>query len=362
MAERGSLLVVSHPAVLAVNQRVYAKLRALGWDVRLVVPSRWPQPYAAGKRAAERLRSLSDVVLPRPVLLAGRPQRHFYLARATRLLRALRPDVLFLEEEPFSVSALQWSRAARRTGVPFGLQAWENLDRALPAPARAIRRSVLPHASFVAARSPAAAEQLRRAGAGTRARIAPHGVPSWPLPDSRRNGRFTIGFAGRLVEEKGVLDLLDAAGRVSGSRVLLVGDGPLREEALRRPDVEVRTGVAHDDMPDAYAEMDVLVLPSRTTARWSEQFGRVLVEALACGVPVIGSDSGEIPWVIESTGGGVVYPEGNTDALAHALAHLRDEPTLRARLAERGRAEVQERFSIDAAAGALDELLQEATR
>jgi glycosyltransferase involved in cell wall biosynthesis len=59
-------------------------------------------------------------------------------------------------------------------------------------------------------------------------------------------------------------------------------------------------------MRDAYAEMDVLVLPSRTTSRWAEQFGRVLIEALWCGVLVVGS--GEIPWIVETTGGGRVFP------------------------------------------------------
>ena len=64
-------------------------------------------------------------------------------------------------------------------------------------------------------------------------------------------------------------------------------------------------------MAAGYAQLDVLVLPSHTTPTWKEQFGRVIVEALWCGVPVVGSDSGEIPWLIELTGGGLVFPEGD---------------------------------------------------
>ncbi|HET7568456.1 MAG TPA: glycosyltransferase family 4 protein [Gaiellaceae bacterium] len=358
MPERGRLTVVSHACVLAVNQLVYARLLELGWDVTLVVPASWRHEYAAAAFPAERLPELADRIEPRRVALAGRPQRHLYIGAPVRVLRRTRPDVLFLDEEPFSVPALQWARAARRLGVPFGCAAFENLDRPFPLPARLIRSRVLPRARFLAARSPAAADLLRRWGARSLVGVAPPAVPEWPLPEPRRNGGFTVGYAGRLVPEKGVLELARATQRLEGARLLLVGEGPLRAEA-EALGAEVRT-TRHEAMAAAYAEMDVLALPSRTTATWAEQFGRVLVEALWCGVPVVGSDSGEIPWVIETTGGGLVVPEGDEDALAAALRELRDDPRRRAELAERGRREVAARFSVEAAAGALDRLLLEA--
>ena len=351
MPKRGRLLVVSHPAVLAVNQLVYAELRALGWDLTLVVPATWRHEYERKLFPAERL----EAIQPLPVVLAGRPQRHVYRARVSKVLSAVRPDVLFLEEEPFSLPALQWGRAAARAKVPFGLQSWENFARPLPWLARAIERHSLRHAAFVAARTPAAVRRL----ASPKARLAPHGVPDWEPAPAHRNGTFTIGYAGRLVPEKGIPDLLDAARRVKGSQLVLVGDGPLRLDA-QRAGADVRTGVRHRDMAAEYARMDVLVLPSRTTPTWTEQFGRVLVEALSCGVPVVGSDTGEIPWVIAETGGGLVVPERDAAALAAALERLRDEPGLRTQLAARGRAAVESRFSIPAAARALDALLMEA--
>jgi glycosyltransferase involved in cell wall biosynthesis len=173
---------------------------------------------------------------------------------------------------------------------------------------------------------------------------------------------FTIGFAGRLVEEKGVLDLVKAASRMSGRvRVLLAGNGDLRERLAKMDgpevDVQIATDLAHEDMARAFAEMDVLVLPSHTTSTWVEQFGRVLVEALWCGVPVVGSSSGEIPWVIEVTGGGLVFPEGDTAALAETLERLRRDPDERARLASTGRAAVQRLFSVETAGRQLDDIL-----
>jgi glycosyltransferase involved in cell wall biosynthesis len=110
-------------------------------------------------------------------------------------------------------------------------------------------------------------------------------------------------------------------------------------------------------MAAAYAQLDVLALPSRTTPTWKEQFGRVVVEALWCGVPVVGSDSGEIPWLIELTGGGLTFPEGNPAQLAARLRELRASPELRGQLTRSGRATVERLFSVPAASDAFERLL-----
>ena len=359
------LLVVSHPAVVSANQSVYAALSERGWELTLVVPARWRHDYSAQAFAPRPLPGLEDSLLPLPVLGAGRVQRHVYRARVAAIVRRLRPDVAFLEQEPFAVPSLQWGRALARAGVPFGLQADENLNRRLPGPARVIQRYTLPRASFVAARSPVAAALVARLAPGLDVPVIPHAVPEWPRA-ARRDGRpFTVGFAGRLVAEKGIADLLEAVGRLDPpARVRLYGDGPLREQVVSSAaggqDTRVVTDLPHERMAEAFADMDVLVLPSRTTPTWAEQFGRVLVEALWCGVPVVGSDSGEIPWVIETTGGGLVFPEGDTEALAARLATLRDQPELRTQLAERGRQVVEARFSVTAVGRALDEQLRAA--
>jgi glycosyltransferase involved in cell wall biosynthesis len=354
------LVVVGHPSVVPANQAVYAELGGDGWDPVLVVPDRWPDQYGGGTLRPSPLPELEGRLILLRVAFAGRQQRHAYLVRPSRILRALRPEAVFVEAEPFSIPALQWGAAAVRLGIPFGVQADENLDRPLPLTARWIRSLVLPRASFVAARSPTAAALVRRFGARGRVGVVPHAVP--PLPKAARpqqNG-FTVGFAGRLVPQKGVLDLVEAAAALGDADLLLVGDGPLRGRLEGRRRTEVVVGTAHGAMASAYARMDVLVLPSRTTRTWAEQFGRVLVEALSCGVPVIGSDAGEIPWVIGVTGGGLVVPEGDVEALAAALRRLRDRPQERALLAQRGRAAAERLFSARACAETLRDLLEEA--
>ena len=354
--------MVSHPCVVPVNQSVYVRLAELGWDPVVVVPDRWRHEYSPEAFAPRPLPGMEDRLMPLRIVLPGRPQRHFYLARPAHVVRRVRPRAVFLHEETFSVPALQWGLTIRRMGVPFGVQAYENLDRPLPWPARLIRRAVLARADFVAARSPAAGELARRWGAVGDVVLAPEGIPDWERPLRRPAGPYTIGFAGRLVPEKGIGDLVEAVRLLEGPvRLLLVGDGPLRAElegtTLPNGTLEIRTGVSHESMAEVYAEMNALVLPSRTTPRWAEQFGRVLAEALWCGVPIVGSDSGEIPWVIDATRGGRLFPEGDVHALSQTLRELRADPVGSEALARQGREAVKRLFSVSAAAEALDEAL-----
>ena len=363
------IVVVSHPNVVPHNQRVYVRLAERGWNVKLIVPNRWvddytpegftPQPDECFRGTFARVR------IARPGVI----QRHFYITRPSRWLERWRPDTVFLEQEPFSIPALQWGVVCERLGIPWGLQGDENLDRPFPWPAKAIRRWVTPRADYFAARSPTAGDMLRRWGARGRIEVVPHTIPDWPLPP-RRNGRgrdgdgaFTIGFAGRLVPQKGIDDLLSAVARLDFSfRLLVAGDGPLRERVesadIGRGWLDLRPGLRSAQMPDVYAKMDLLVLPSRTTPTWAEQFGKVLCEALLCGVPVLGSSSGEIPWVVETSGGGRIFPEGDVGTLARMITDLRRDDTARAQLAQRGRAGVEKHFVPAVAARALDELIR----
>jgi glycosyltransferase involved in cell wall biosynthesis len=165
-----------------------------------------------------------------------------------------------------------------------------------------------------------------------------------------------IGFVGRLLARKGLFVLLEALAGLDGAwelHVVGTGEACVQAEALAE-----RLGIAQrvvfigqqpsTAMPAIMRQFDVLVGPSLTTPRWKEQFGRMLVEAMACGVPVIGSDSGEIPNVIGDAG--IVVPEGDSVTLRAAIARLRDDTAERCSLAERGRARVLALFTQEAVA------------
>ncbi len=357
------LLVVSHPAVVDMNQLAYRELARRGWQPTIVVPSRWRSEYGDDDLEPHALPGLEGALRPTPIVMSGRPQRHLYLTRPRATIRAVGPDVAFLEAEPYALAAAQWGRALVAMGVPFGVQAYENIDRPLPAPVRLMRDSVLRHAAFVAARSQAATELVRAWGARGEVGLAPPPVPGWQQQPASGDARpFTIGYAGRLIESKGLLDLLAAVRALEAPvELLLIGAGELRPrlEGAQIPGSRVRVidGLSHERMAEGYAQIDVLALPSHTTPTWKEQFGRVIIEALWCGVPVVGSDSGEIPWLLELTGGGLVFPEGDVDALAARLTEMRDSPELRRRLAATGREVVERRFTVAAATDQLERLL-----
>jgi len=165
------------------------------------------------------------------------------------------------------------------------------------------------------------------------------------------NSQFTIGYVGRLVEEKGVHVLLRAVAGLSGAcaelsrsawRLRILGSGPQRShlEGLAAElgiaeRVRFEGPIPSTQMPGYYNQLNALVLPSLSRPNWKEQFGRVLIEAMACGVPVVGSDSGEIPNVIGEAG--LVFAEGDVQALRARLSQLMADPALREQLAQRGR-------------------------
>jgi glycosyltransferase involved in cell wall biosynthesis len=304
---------------------------------------------------------------PTRVALPGRVQRHVYLTRPRHLCMLLKPDVAFVEAEAYSLAATQWAHALTKLNIPFGVQCYENIDRELPWPVPRLRSRVLRDAAFVAARSDSAARLAQAWGAQGEVAFAPPAVPRWRALPSAGEHPFTVGYAGRLVERKGLFDLLAAVRQLDAPvEMLLLGNGEIREQLDGQPipgsRVRVLDELSHDQMAAGYAQLDVLVVPSHTTPTWKEQFGRVIVEALWCGVPVVGSDSGEIPWLIELTGGGLVFAEGDRDALAAALGRLREDPELRRELAARGRKAVESLFSVAAATDSLERLLERASQ
>jgi glycosyltransferase involved in cell wall biosynthesis len=160
-----------------------------------------------------------------------------------------------------------------------------------------------------------------------------------------------IGYLSRLVEEKGILVLLAALSGVSGDwRLHVIGSGPMESEARRRAEelglankITWERGVLSTEIPERLRTFSMLVQPSLTRQHWKEQFGRALMEAMACGVPVIGSDSAEIPNVIGDAG--LVVPEGDADALRRAIERVLTDGELRHTLAEKGRARALARYT-----------------
>jgi glycosyltransferase involved in cell wall biosynthesis len=131
-------------------------------------------------------------------------------------------------------------------------------------------------------------------------------------------------------------------------RALFVGGGPMADDLTAFANVfpgrvRVLTGVTHDDVPAHLNAMDLMCAPSQTTARWREQFGRMLIEAMACGVPILASRSGEIPHVVGDAG--LVVDEADTAVWSAALDRLLADAALRRDLSARGLARAHEKYA-----------------
>ncbi|MBI4499166.1 MAG: glycosyltransferase family 4 protein [Chloroflexi bacterium] len=350
MAERFRVLMISKACYVAAYRRKLEELATFpDVDLTLVVPPYWVQN---GRRALlEPGHTEGYQMVVRNPALNGHFHLHFY-PRLGDLVQDLRPDLVHIDEEPYDLVTFHALRIARRSGARTVFFTWQNLRRRLPPPFTWFLAFALNHTDAAIAGNTAAAAILRDRGyRGPLALIPQFGVDEAVFTpacrsEGREQGPLRIGYAGRLVPEKGLPVLLHAvAGLEDDWQLTLLGAGPERPHLERLAQglgiaerVTVPASLPSTAMPAFYRSLDVLVLPSLTRPNWKEQFGRVLIEAMACGVPPVGSASGEIPNVIGDAG--LTFPEGDALALREQLQRLAHQPDLRARLGERGRQRV----------------------
>jgi glycosyltransferase involved in cell wall biosynthesis len=367
------VLMLSKACVVGIYQRKLEAIARLGVELLTLVPPSWQDER--GELRLERVYTDGYRLETLPIALNGSFHLHFYPGLGRRI-RAFRPHIVHIDEEPYNLAAWQALYHARRVGAKTLFFSWQNICRDYPPPFSWGERWVLNHADYALAGTESAAQVWRGKGYAGRLRVIPQfGVdpelfkPSPPAPLSQGEGSskpFTIGYVGRLVEEKGVRQLIEAASRLTGVewRLRLIGGGPLKGDLQTRAKhlglagrVQFCDQIPSTDMPAQYAQLDGLVLPSLTRPNWKEQFGRVLIEAMACGVPVIGSDSGAIPDIIGDAG--LIVPEGEAGALAGALHRLWSEPELRAALGAKGRARALAHFTHEGVAAATVDVYRE---
>lgn len=348
------------------------KLSALSREVKLVLvtPARYPGSHGEGsiepRRGEYEVRAFRCLF---PLLI--RSSTRWVLASRDFGFRASTPDIIHVENEAHSFSLIQ-TLLFRRLYAPRArivVFVWAN------APLAGLKGHVL---DFVSRLIQPAIDRYIAGSAGAEAILRQRGIPpehvsvmpqtgvetrSFRPPSSQiRNARrsalaidedeFVVGYVGRFTKEKGIYDLLDAIHRLGAGtsgpkvRLLCVGAGPLAAELrAMSPRVLVASERESNAVRPYYEAMDVLVLPSRTTRTWREQFGRVLIEAMASAVPVIGASSGAIPEVIGDAG--LVFPEGSVAILTDSLMDLWRSPQARATLAQKGLLRVARLYSTE---------------
>ncbi|MCL5110763.1 MAG: glycosyltransferase family 4 protein [Chloroflexi bacterium] len=364
------VLLISKAMVVGAYQRKAEELAKLpGVQLTLVVPPYWDEETR--RVHLERAYTAGYELLVQPLAFSGRFHVHFY-PRLGQAFSGSRPEVVHADEEPYNLATLQMLLLARQAGARSLFFTWQNLYRRYPFPFRAVEAYNLAHFDLAVAGNAEAVAVLRRKGFRKEVAVIPQfGVDPelFRPPEAAVEPRpFTVGYLGRLVEQKGLADLVRAVAALGGeTRLVLVGAGPLEAE-LRALAAQVGLGerlvvrapVPSITVPEALWQLDALVLPSRTRPNWKEQFGRILVEAMACGVPVVGSDSGEIPNVIGDAG--LVFPEGDVTALYRCLERLRGSAEERSRLAGLGRRRALAQFTHAQVAARYAEVYRQVAR
>ncbi|MGD1900039.1 MAG: hormogonium polysaccharide biosynthesis glycosyltransferase HpsO [Phormidesmis sp.] len=365
------ILVVSHTYIVDLNCE---KLRALvqvdpNVEVTAVVPKRWTPGGVQSKKIETQPRDEGRFKL---VPVANFSENNQSLlsfgTEIISLLRQFKPDIIHMEQGAKSLGYAELITLNRLLGLKAKnvFFTWWNLPYEVKFPLSVLESYNLRHTDGLVVGNQDGADILKDHGYSGPTIVMPQlGVderlftPAEQPELASQHGispdEFIIGFVGRFVPEKGLVTLFNALGKLQNAglsrpwKLLLLGRGQLKE-TLQQLATELGIAeriiwiesVPHADVPRYINLMDTLILPSETTYQfktlsavgWKEQFGHVIIEAMACGVPVIGSDSGEIPHVIKDDG--LVFPEGDAAALAEKISLLIEQPEQQQTLGKQG--------------------------
>jgi len=348
------VMMLSKACIIGQYQTKLTTLAAIpNLDLTVVVPPSWRD--SRGTMLLERKHTEGYNLIVAPIRLNGHYHLHYY-PTLREIISQTQPDIFHIDEEPYNTATYLAARTMQQMSPATRILffTWQNIARNYPPPFAWMEQYVYKHSSAAIAGNREAENILRRKGYSKPISLIPQfGVSDEFMPESipRISDCVTIGYAGRLVHEKGIEVLLRAIAGVQGNwKLEIVGSGPQYDSLIKlAQDLQIAARVhfapwvASGEMPGYYNSLDILVVPSLTQPNWKEQFGRVIMEGMASGVPVIGSDSGEIPSVIGDAG--VIVPEGNIDALAAALQDLVREPARRQQMGTIGRERAHALFS-----------------
>lgn len=359
------VLFVGHTYITKVGQAKLAALSELGVKVGFVAPNNWIPASGLfdGQSIPLERTNESLAIYPAKVFRSGHIASHIYEPGVLlSSMHQFRPDIVQVEEEVYSFTSAQVALNSKLLSKRLVVFGWENLDRPLHFSQLICRFITLSIADAVIAGNSDGAQLVHKWGFHGPVVVMPQlGVDGRQFDRALRieSPLLRIGYVGRMVAEKGGDILLRAFAEITEAhnkaRLVFTGSGPDRgnwqylcgELGIAELVTWVDT-VPHEQIPAVLAQLDVLVLPSRTVPWWKEQFGLVLAQAMSMGIPVVGARSGAIPDVIGRDD--VLFDEGDHESLARILRQLISSAGRRKSMSEWGYRRAKKRFASEAIA------------
>jgi len=375
------VLVISHTYIAPINRKKWEVLGHLYNDVELTVifPKKWPGKLFTHE--ADDLSSTYTINRCRFIALdtynAGNETTYSYhMHQLFFTIKSIRPEIIHVEQGDNALSYFQAIMCAKilRLSTKFLFFTWINWRpqfslkyRLLWSP---ITRFNIKNSHGAITGNKHAQALLEEKNIQNKILVLPQLGVDLNLfnnthdnhTNNSREQKKTILYLGRLVEEKGIFLLLHAFVNLSEKfpnwQLRFIGSGPSEKQLLNdikkiqkyacKNRITHEKTIAHESIAQVLKESEILVLPSYDTINWREQFGHVLIEAMSCGVAVVGSDAGEIPNVIADAG--LIFEQKNKDSLLAQLQALMQDDELRKAYGKKGRERVEKYYSHEAIA------------
>lgn len=377
------ILIISHTYVSKYHQeKIEALAKYQDLEIFLMVPE-FGIEGGGRKVFLEKRKSDNYKIIPIKTYFSGK-WNSYLIKGFKKYLNRIKPDIVHLEEEYWTNVAWQVKRGLQKMpNTKLILFTWENIYHDWRAKKgnlyqknrfklfNKIEKKVLKNVDLIIAGNKEATQVLKKKKYGGAVELLPQFGVNDRYFTKKNVGKlkkelnpencFVVGYIGRVNEEKGIESLIRAVAIIKQKRklypqkkvkLLVIGNGNYKQEGIElsaslsvEDSIVFLDAVDFNQIVDYYNIMDLMVIPSLTTEEWKEQFGRTIIEAMSCGVPVIGSSSGAIPEVIGEAG--VIFQEGKAQILSEKINHLAEDDKLRNTLIDKGLKRIKENFTTE---------------
>jgi glycosyltransferase involved in cell wall biosynthesis len=353
------ILTIGHNFVVRENQKHLDELKKIdpNIELKLITPIWWFENTM--KIHQERPSGAPYPIVRCKTFFTGNNTLFFYFGRLIKEIINFKPDIIEAYEEPWSLSLLQIVLIKKlfRLKTKITCYSAQNIHKRFPFPFNIIEKFNLKNVKGIHICSNEIKNILKqkqytgiieKIGLGI-------DLSKFKYKQKNRTNMLQIGYVGRIVKSKGIFDLSMAIKKIPNCHLHIGGSGSdenTLKEYINKNNLTSRVtfhgSLGLDKMISFYHSIDILIVPSRTTTNWKEQFGRIIVEAYATGASVIGSDSGSIPEIIDNYG--LTFKEGNVPELINCINDIKDNEQKWNKLKKDAKEYVNKTFSWQAIA------------